>query len=124
MVIKRQAFEAGRKQASTINPDTASGKSLLPLTKYCGQFFNPGYGTVEITCYRNVLLLTYVDLKLVLIPKGFGHGFTSHHLGEDSTISVSGEGDVLFTPGENRSIKSFAIPFEPEVKDIVFTRKK
>jgi CubicO group peptidase (beta-lactamase class C family) len=122
-LMMRKEFEASQKQPATINPDTITKRPLFPFTKYCGEFFNPGYGPVKITPYRNGLLLSYFDLKLVLIPKRTGHIFSSHHL-EDSSVSTRGEGDVIFKTDKNGGVQSFSIPFEPEVKDIIFTRKK
>lgn len=123
MVIRRKQFEAMRKQSPTINADTITKKPLFPYANYCGEFSNSGYGSVTITPYHNGLLLSYYDLQLVLLPKGSGHSFSSHHT-EDGSIYPWGEGDVLFNPEKNGSVQSFSIPFEPEVKDIIFTRKK
>ena len=123
MVMRRKQFEERRRQASTINADTITRKPLFPFAKYCGEYSNPGYGSVTIAPYHNGLLLSYYDLKLVLFPKGSGHNFSSHHT-EDNSIYPWGEGDVLFNPDKKDGIQSFSIPFEPEVKDILFIRKK
>lgn len=123
LLNRRKGFEAMRKNPPAINPDTITKKPLFPLTKYSGEFQNPAYGSLTIAPFHKGLLLTYFDLKLVLIPKGSGHGFTSYHL-EDSTIFATwGEGDVLFKADKNGVVQSFSIPFEPEVKAIIFTRK-
>jgi CubicO group peptidase (beta-lactamase class C family) len=124
LLLRRKGVEASREHPVTINPDTITTKPLLLFPDYCGEFFNPGYGSVKISTYRNGLLFSYFDLKLVLIPKGSGHEFSSHHL-EDSTIySGWGEGDVRFITDKNGGVQSFSIPLEPEVKDIIFTRRK
>jgi hypothetical protein len=123
MVIRRKQFEARRKQSPTINADTITKKPLFPFANYCGEYSNSGYGSATITPYHNGLLLSYYDLQLVLFPKGSGHSFSSHHT-EDGSIYPWGEGDVLFNPDKNGSVQSFSIPFEPEVKNIIFTRKK
>jgi len=124
MLMRRKQFDAMRKDAPRINPDTIAKRALFPLTKYCGEFFNPGYGPVTITPYNNGLLLSYFGLKLVLFPKEAGNSFSSHHFEDNIIFSTWGEGDVLFLPTKKDDIQSFSISFEPEVKAILFTKKK
>ena len=97
-------------------------QSLFSIEKYTGRFINAGYGEIKIGEYKKTLLLTYYNLKLLLIPKG-GHRFSSHYWWEDEEgASPDGVGDVLFKFNYG-ALQSFQIPFEPRVKDIVFQKK-
>ena len=122
LLARRKKFDAMRKNPPVIKLDTVSRKPSLMLAGYYGEFYNPGYGTAKITSYKNSLLLTYENLELVLIPKGTGHNFSSHHT-EDSLVFQWGEGDAIFKTGKNGEVESFSIPFEPEVDPIIFSLK-
>jgi CubicO group peptidase (beta-lactamase class C family) len=121
-LARRKKFESMRKNPPVVKLDTITRKPPLTLASYYGEFYNPGYGTAKITAYRNALLLTYENLELVLIPKGTGHTFSSHHT-EDSLVSQRGEGNAVFKTNKNGEVESFSIPFEPEVAPIVFSLK-
>ena len=122
-LARRKKFEAIRKNPPAINLDTVTQKPQLSFSSYCGEFHNPGYGTVKITPNQNGLLLTYEHLKLVLISKGAGHAFSSHHMEDNLIYKQWGEGDAVFKTNKNGDVESFSIPFEPEVDAIVFSIK-
>jgi len=117
----RKRFDSARGKPALINIDTISIKPLFANEKYTGQFQNPGYGEVKIEPYKKALLLTYYNLKLVLIPKG-EHLFSSHYL-EDEGVEKGGVGNVVFKFDKSGALQSFQIPFEPMVKDIVFVKQ-
>ncbi|HEX7905184.1 MAG TPA: serine hydrolase [Chitinophagaceae bacterium] len=104
-----------------VNPDTISSKPFFATEKYTGRFENAGYGEIKIEEYKKALLLTYYNLKLLLIPKG-GHRFSSHYWWEEG-IFPNGVGDVVFKFDNKGVLQSFQIPFEPAVKDIVFRKQ-
>ena len=110
-----------QQKLAKINADTITGKPLFSLEKYTGKFQNPGYGPLKIEVYKKALLLTYYDLKLVLIPKE-GHRFSSHYQ-EEENASQNGVGDVVFHFDKQGKLQSFQIPFEPTVKDIIFKKE-
>ena len=125
---KNSAFVAMWKKRDSLQPkpaainiDTVSTRSLFLNQQYAGHFENPGYGEIKIEPYKKALLLTYYELKLVLIPKE-GHRFSSHYLEEEGVLP-DGVGDVVFKFDNKGSLQSFQIPFEPAVKDIVFQKK-
>ena len=122
-LARRKKFEAILKNPPAINLDTVKQKPQLSFASYCGEFYNPGYGTVKISPYGNGLLLTYENLKLVLISKGTSHTFSSHHIEDNLIYQQRGEGDAIFKTGKNGDVESFSIPFEPEVDAIVFSIK-
>ena len=117
---KRKKYESEKGRQTFINVDTISIKPLFSIAKYTGRFANAGYGEIKIETYKKALLLTYYDLKLLLIPKG-GHLFSSHYWWEEG-IFPDGVGDILFRFDKNGTLQSFQIPLEPAVKDIVFKK--
>ena len=118
----RKRFDSSRGKPALIDIDTISIKPLFAKEKYTGRFENPGYGEAKIEQYQKALLLTYYNLKLVLIPKG-EHLFSSHYL-EDEGVEKRGVGNVVFKFDRNGTLQSFQIPFEPMVKDIIFLKQK
>ncbi|HEV8506406.1 MAG TPA: serine hydrolase [Chitinophagaceae bacterium] len=117
----RKRYDSSQQKLPKINVDTITSKPLFSLEKYTGNFQNPGYGPLKIEVYKKALLLTYYDLELVLVPKE-GHRFSSHYKEED-IASSNGVGDVVFHFDKQGKLKSFQIPFEPTVKDIVFKKE-
>lgn len=117
----RNRYDSQHKKPGLINIDTISSKPFFSKEKYTGHFENPGYGEITIKEYKKALLLTYYDLKLVLIPRG-GNSFSSHYL-EDEGVEQDGVGNVAFKFDKNGSLQSFQIPFEPTVKDIIFHKR-
>jgi hypothetical protein len=81
----------------------------------------PATGPLKVEVYKKGLLLSYYDLKLILIPKG-GNRFSSHYK-EEEVASPNGVGDVVFHFDKQGKLQSFQIPFEPTVKDIVFVKE-
>ena len=120
-VERRKKYDSSQQKLAKINADTITSKPLFLLEKYTGKFQNPGYGPLKIEVYKKALLLTYYDLKLVLIPKE-GHRFTSHYQ-EEENASQNGVGDVVFHFDKRGNLQSFQIPFEPTVKDIIFKKE-
>jgi len=117
----RKKYDSSQQRLVKINVDTITTKPLFSLEKYTGKFQNPGYGPLKIEVYKKTLLLTYYDLKLVLVPKE-GHRFSSHYQ-EEEIASADGVGDVVFRFDKQGKLESFQIPFEPTVKDIVFKKE-
>ncbi|HET9746894.1 MAG TPA: serine hydrolase, partial [Chitinophagaceae bacterium] len=120
MFEMRKKYQAGQKRPPLVNVDTIRTKPFFSLQKYSGHFTNPGYGEIKIGMHKKALVLTYNNLKLLLIPRG-GHRFSSHHWWEEG-IFPNGVGPVVFK-FNNGVLQSFQIPFEPAVKDIVFSRQ-
>lgn len=121
LIQMRKRYDSIRGKAAFINLDTVSTRSAFSIEKYTGHFQNPGYGDLTVEPYKKMLLLTYYNLKLVLIPKG-GNSFSSHYL-EDEGVEKGGVGDVIFKFDMSGKLQSFQIPFEPMVKDIVFYKQ-
>src|SRR6476659_2427225 len=120
-IERRKRYDSSQQKLARINVDTVTSKSLFSLEEYCGKFQNPGYGPLKVEVYKKGLLLSYYDLKLILIPKG-GNRFSSHYK-EEEVASPNGVGDVVFHFDKQGKLQSFQIPFEPTVKDIVFVKE-
>lgn len=120
LVERRKKYQGNTPKRLFVNVDTINTKPLFSIEKYTGRFENAGYGKVKIETYKKALVLTYYNLKLLLIPKG-GHRFSSHYWWEEG-IFPNGVGDVSFK-FNNGVLQSFQIPFEPTVKDIVFRKR-
>ena len=119
-IERRKKYQGNTQKPRYVHVDTIKTKPLFSIEKYTGQFENAGYGELKIETYKKALLLTYYNLKLLLIPKG-GHRFSSHYWWEEG-IFPNGVGDVVFK-FNNGVLQSFQIPFEPTVKDIVFRKR-
>jgi len=118
IAARRKKYESDTPKPVLINVDTINTRPLFSTGKYCGRFANAGYGEIKIGEHKKALLLTYYNLKLLLIPKG-GHRFSSHYWWEEG-VFPNGVGDVVFKFDNKGTLQSFQIPFEPTVKDIVF----
>jgi len=119
-IERRKKYDLKKGKPAMINADTISSAPAFSIDKYAGRFQNAGYGEIKIEANKKSLVLTYYDLKLLLIPKG-GHRFSSHYW-EDEGVRPDGVGDVIFKFDSKGSVQSFQIPFEPTVKDIVFRK--
>jgi CubicO group peptidase (beta-lactamase class C family) len=120
-IERRRRYDSSQQKLPRINADTITSKPQFSLEKYTGNFQNPGYGPLKVEVHKKALLLSYYDLKLVLVPKT-GHRFSSHYLEED-VVSPNGVGDVVFHFDKQGKLQSFQIPFEPTVRDIVFKKE-
>jgi len=121
LIERRNKRVSTTKRPEWIDIDTLSIKPRFSTAKYTGRFENAGYGETMISEHKKALLMTYYDLKLLLIPKG-GNLFSSHYCREEG-VSPNGVGDILFKFDSNSVLQSFQIPFEPTVKDIIFRKK-
>ena len=84
-----------------------------PLEAYTGEYWNPGYGIFKISLEKDQLKGRY-NL----------YDFSLEHIKYDSFITGINEGlPIVFSANFDGDIISLAIPLEPALKDIVFTRK-
>ena len=85
------------------------------LADYAGRFEHPGYGTVTVECDGSLLRLTTSG----------GLGAPLEHFHYDifqTTDEQLGQRKVTFSYDQHGHIDRLAIPFEPAVDDIVFSR--
>jgi hypothetical protein len=115
------------QQSGTAEPDasetaldtTAAPGPSHPLEDYVGQYTNPGYGTFKVAMEGDSLTGHYGTLGSTLRHVRYDvfevHGISPSPLGRPTF-------KVRFETGMNGSIDKAAIPLEPEVDPIVFTR--
>lgn len=110
--VDRQAGKA------TPRPDTQPGRDLA---NYAGDYEHPGYGRITIT---------HTEAKLHWAFRGMSEPLAYRH---HDTFELSEAPDspgrllpgrlaISFSADRDGNIASLAVPFEPLVKDIVFTR--
>jgi len=117
----RKQYDSKTKKSLPVNADTISTKPSFAIEKYSGRFYNPGYGPLQTEPYKKAILLTYYNLKLVLLPLG-GNRFSGRYFDEE-VISSNGVGDIVFNFDRLGKLQSVNIPLEPSVNDIVFRRQ-
>ncbi|MBK8023317.1 MAG: serine hydrolase [Chloroflexi bacterium] len=108
-----QVDEANEKLIASRVPDTQPSHRL---EDYAGEYEHPGYGTARIECSEGGLTAIYNERRFPL---------EHHHY--DMFLSKSDEMPtyvpITFAVGADGSVSAVAIPLEPSVKAIEFTRK-
>jgi CubicO group peptidase (beta-lactamase class C family) len=112
--IDRQAWKATRR------PNTRPSHDLAD---YAGDYDHPGYGRITITCTKG----THAEGKLTWAYRGMSEPLAHRHydtfeLPEAPGRLLPGRLAISFSTDREGNIASLAAPFEPLVKDIVFTR--
>lgn len=120
---KKLQNEVEKMLKSMKNTDEAarnSKKESLPpshsLEEYAGIYENPGYGSVKIQIKDNSLKLTYNNIEYTLNHKCYDI-FTMKVM-DYYVISI------IFNYDNDGNIKSVSIPFEPNIKEILFKKEK
>jgi hypothetical protein len=116
----QEAQAAEKKQrderAAARKPNTTPSHELAA---YAGTYENPGYGRVTVRANGSVLELSFTDFTARL--KHYHYDiFEVDDPAELQPLS----GLVTFLTNQKGDIDRVAIPFEPSVKDIEFTRVK
>ncbi|MBC7959105.1 MAG: serine hydrolase [Vallitaleaceae bacterium] len=107
--------EAKKKQQPEVSNQIKETTPSHALEDYCGEFFNQGYGKFLIEWDGSNLF-----------HKGDDHNHYLRHFHYDSFELLEPNGEVAFKITFNTDAKgvisSISVPFEPAVKDIIFTR--
>lgn len=116
---QQAAFEKNRKPGTETTHD---------LQSYTGTYLHQGYGELTVDLTDGELTVTHNDNRDLL--KYFDRGtFTLNHYHYNtffaliSGLSGAFQGLVSFTLGKDGEVESIAVPFEPEVNDIIFVKK-
>ena len=108
-----QVDEANEKLIASRVPDKQNSHRL---EDYAGEYEHPGYGIARIECSEGGLTAIYNERRFPL---------EHHHY--DMFLSKSDEMPtyvpITFAVGADGSVSAVAIPLEPSVKAIEFTRK-
>ena len=110
------------EQISTF--DQLQKKGTIPshcLSDYEGLFEHPGYGTIKIHLHDNRL---YMEHNNILSTLDHWHYDVFNIADEDQhTFFSRRDSKITFYGNVNGEINQVAIPFEPNVPDIIFSRK-
>jgi CubicO group peptidase (beta-lactamase class C family) len=107
--VDRQARKATRR------PDTRPSHDL---GAYAGDYGHPGYGRITITCAEGKLNWAYRGMSEPLAHRHYD----TFELPEAPDRLLPDRLALSFSTDREGNIASLAAPFEPLVKDIVFTR--
>lgn len=109
-------------QAAEAKKDTVRKQGTKPahkLADYAGDYENPGYGTLKVTLADDKLDVTYNGITAPL-----EHWHYEVWNGAEGGYDPSFEDTKFMFQGDvNGNVAAVAAQFEPQVKDIVFTRK-
>jgi len=108
--------EVGRKKERERKKSRkANTQPSHPLEAYAGDFSNPGYGLFSVRLQEGKLLTTFNTKTLPLEHYHFD-------VFERLDALYGARIFVTFHTNKQGEIESLSVPFEPEVKDIVFAR--
>ncbi|QBD76985.1 serine hydrolase [Ktedonosporobacter rubrisoli] len=111
-----QALELKKQAQQALTEGQVPGTALShPLSAYAGQYEHPGYGLLTLTVEGEGLKAFYNDLEYSLTHFHYD-AFLAYQSHFDLTLKVS------FGTNLAGNIASLAVPLEPEVNPIVFTR--
>lgn len=114
---QRERAEADRSEDEG-EPRVAGTAPSHPLAAYAGTYEHPGYGTLRVEVADTVLRASFHDESVDL-----HHYHYDVFEGADDPINpVLDETRITFLYDAEGRIDRLAVPFEPRVDDIVFTR--
>jgi tetratricopeptide (TPR) repeat protein len=108
----RQAAKASRR------PATQPGRNL---TDYAGDYEHPGYGRIMIIHAEGKLHCAFRGMSDPLVHRHYDT-FELPEAPESPGGLLAGQLTLSFSTDREGNIASVAVPFEPLVKDIAFTR--
>lgn len=116
-----QKFKA-KRDSGDLQLDTLHFPFSHSGNKYTGQFYNEGYGKLELKKIGDFLGLSIEGNDFALVPKK-GDAFTAYYI-EDKIGFDAEMGEILLKPDVKGAIQSVSVPFEQGVSNIVFKRVK
>ena len=129
LFLAEEEKHAEQQQAAFENNRKTGTEPTHDLRAYTGTYLHPGYGELKVDLRGGELKVTHNDNRELL--KYYDRGtFTLNHYHYNTfsalIAGLSGvyQGLVSFTLGKDGEVESIAVPFEPEVRDIVFTKKQ
>jgi len=119
--IKKQQEEARARQETQRQERAAERKPGTspshPLAAYAGEYEHPGYGRLTVGLNGEALELSYEAFRVPLT-----HFHYDVFTIEDEGNIVPLSGRVTFLMNQKGDVDRIAVPFEPNVPDIVFRR--
>jgi CubicO group peptidase (beta-lactamase class C family) len=113
----REAAKAGESKKASLRK--TGTKPSHKLQDYAGEYEHPGYGIVKVAVQGDRLELTYNDITA---PLDHWH-YEVWNGAEDAADPTFENSKILFQGDIKGNVASLAAQFEPQVKDIVFTKK-
>jgi hypothetical protein len=110
--VDRQAGKTSRRPATQLGRD---------LADYAGDFEHPGYGRITITLAERKLHWAFRDMSEPLTHRHYDT-FELPETPKSPGGLLSGRLTLSFSADREGNIARVAVPFEPLVKDIAFTR--
>lgn len=110
--VDRQAGKASRRQSTQPSRD---------LSDYAGDYEHPGYGRITITHAGGKLHWAFRGMSEPLAHRHYDT-FELPEAPESPGSLLPGQLPVSFSTDRDGIIAGVAVPFEPLVKDIAFTR--
>jgi CubicO group peptidase (beta-lactamase class C family) len=116
-LVAQQDADREAEQASR-EPATEPGRDLAD---YAGDYAHPGYGRITITHAGGALNWAFRGMSEPLAHRHYDT-FELPEAPESPGRLLPGRLVISFSSDRDGNIVSLAVPFEPRVKDIVFTR--
>lgn len=91
-----------------------------PLHEYQGSYYHPGYGKIDIAVKNNYLEMDFHNFK---IPLAHWH-YDVFTINETANVPILEHLKISFSENLYGDIAGLAIPFEPTVAPIYFTKQK
>jgi CubicO group peptidase (beta-lactamase class C family) len=111
-----------RRDSGKVRIDSIRYASEPSWNKITGQFYNGGYGKLELKRAGNILTFSLEGTDFALVPKN-RNAFSAYYI--DDKIGVDAQiGDVLLIGDKNGVIYAVSVPFEAGVSNIIFSRMK
>lgn len=120
-LAKREQTEAAAEEAEKKKDvlRKAGTKPAHKLAEYAGDYEHPGYGTLTVAVKGSALEMTYNGITAPLEHWHY-EVWNGAKGGADPTFE---DGKLLFQGDMRGNVAAVAAQFEPQVADIVFTRK-
>lgn len=111
----KEAEDAKKSQTGNESKPIPGTSPSHILSDYCGKYTNPGYGE---------FIIKLEDGRLVTEDEGHVHLLRHYHYDTFEILEDSEDAafSITFQTDAKGSISQIHVPFEPAVKDIVFTR--
>ncbi len=118
VIAKSKAVNIEKRNADSLlrKPGT---KPSHALNDYTGRYYNPGYGTIEITNLKDTLRVEFNNSKGKIYLEHYHYDFFKIRSNDDEGENSS---KINFLTNLKGEIGSFETSLEPTVKDILFTR--
>jgi len=114
---RKEANKEAEKKKETVRK--SGTKPAHSLSDYAGEYGNPGYGLLRVAAEGGRLTLTYNN---IVTPLEHWH-YEVFEAGKDAKDLTLEGVKFMFLTNMKGEVDAVQTPFEPEVKDIVFTRR-